>query len=49
MRLIVVVLRRTEIGRQVEDTVARGGLLSDELMLKVVTSKLDVVNNNKVC
>jgi hypothetical protein len=31
-----------------EDIVAHGGLLPDDLMLKVVTSKLDLVNA-KVC
>jgi adenylate kinase len=32
---------RTEIGRLAEGVVARGGLLSDDIMLKVVTSQLD--------
>lgn len=35
----------TEVGRQAEDIVARGGLLSDEIMLKVVTSKLDLLHD----
>lgn len=36
------------MGRQAEDIVAQGGLLPDELMLKVVTTKLDQLHN-KVC
>ncbi|TFK42534.1 adenylate kinase-domain-containing protein [Crucibulum laeve] len=32
---------RTEVGRLAEEIVATGGLLPDELMLKVLTSKLD--------
>ncbi|KAF9464751.1 adenylate kinase-domain-containing protein [Collybia nuda] len=35
----------TEVGREADDIVARGGLLPDEVMLKVVTSKLDLVHN----
>jgi adenylate kinase len=35
---------RTEVGRQAEEIVARGDLLPDELMLKVVTSKLDLLH-----
>lgn len=38
------ILLRTEVGRQAEEIVARGDLLPDELMLKVVTSKLDLLN-----
>ncbi|KAH7889354.1 ADK-domain-containing protein [Phlebopus sp. FC_14] len=34
---------RTDIGRQAEGIVATGGLLSDELMLDLVASKLDTV------
>ena len=40
----VFILLRTEVGRQAEEIVARGDLLPDELMLKVVTSKLDLLN-----
>ncbi|KAK0450939.1 ADK-domain-containing protein [Armillaria borealis] len=36
---------RTEVGRQAEDIVAQGGLLPDEVMLRVVTSKLDLLHN----
>ncbi|KAH9484346.1 GTP:AMP phosphotransferase AK3, mitochondrial [Psilocybe cubensis] len=32
---------RTDIGLQAEEIVARGGLVPDDMMLKVVTSKLD--------
>lgn len=35
---------RTDVGRQAEEIVARGDLLPDELMLKVVTSKLDFLH-----
>ncbi|KAG5645245.1 hypothetical protein DXG03_006662 [Asterophora parasitica] len=35
----------TEVGREAEETVARGGLLPDEVMLKVVTTKLDALYN----
>ncbi|KAI0054134.1 ADK-domain-containing protein [Auriscalpium vulgare] len=35
------IAERTEVGRAAEDIVAKGGLLPDEIMLKVVTSKLD--------
>ncbi|KAG6814384.1 hypothetical protein H0H92_010970 [Tricholoma furcatifolium] len=35
----------TEVGREAEETVARGDLISDEVMLKVVTSKLDALQN----
>lgn len=35
----------TEVGRQAEEIVARGGLLPDLLMLKVVSSKLDLLHN----
>ena len=38
------ILLRTEVGRQAEEIVARGDLFPDELMLKVVTSKLDLLN-----
>ncbi|KAG6898374.1 hypothetical protein C0992_009049 [Termitomyces sp. T32_za158] len=39
------IAERTEVGREAEDTVARGGLLPDEIMLKVVTSNLDSLHN----
>lgn len=43
------IAERTEVGQEAEDIVARGGLLPDEVMLKVVTSKLDALNlHNKV-
>ena len=32
---------RTEVGRQAEEIVAKGDLLPDEFMLRVVASKLD--------
>ncbi|KAG6866960.1 hypothetical protein C0991_003876 [Blastosporella zonata] len=35
----------TEVGREAEETVARGGLIPDEIMLKVVTSKLNYLHN----
>jgi len=35
------IAERTEVGRQAEEIVAHGGLLPDEIMLKVITSKLD--------
>ncbi|KAJ8517572.1 hypothetical protein ONZ45_g5262 [Pleurotus djamor] len=35
----------TSVGKQAEEIVAQGGLLPDELMLKVVTSKLDLIQN----
>ncbi|KAG5727999.1 Adenylate kinase 2 [Termitomyces sp. T112] len=35
----------TEVGREAEETVARGGLLPDEVMLKVITSNLDSLHN----
>jgi len=38
---------RTDIGREAEEIVAQGGLLPDELVLKVVTSKLDSRLQNK--
>ncbi|KAG6845328.1 hypothetical protein H0H87_010785 [Tephrocybe sp. NHM501043] len=39
------IAERTEVGREAEETVARGGLIPDEIMLKVVTSKLDSLHN----
>ena len=38
-------LRRTEVGLLAEEIVASGGLLPDDIMLKVVTSKLDALHN----
>ncbi|KAL1747519.1 adenylate kinase-domain-containing protein [Schizophyllum fasciatum] len=35
------IAERTEVGRQAEAIVAQGGLLPDEVMLKVITSKLE--------
>ncbi|KAF8197450.1 adenylate kinase-domain-containing protein [Pholiota molesta] len=35
----------TEVGKEVEQIVARGGLVPDELMLKVLTSKLDALQD----
>lgn len=39
------IAERTDIGREAEEIVARGGLLPDEVVLKVVTSKLDALKN----
>ncbi|KAG6900849.1 hypothetical protein C0993_009967 [Termitomyces sp. T159_Od127] len=39
------IAERTEVGREAEETVARGGLLPDEVMLKIVTSNLDSLHN----
>ena len=36
---------RTEVGLKAEKIVARGGLLPDEMVLKVVTSKLDALKH----
>ena len=36
---------RTEVGVQAEEIVARGGFLPDEVMLKILTSKLDTLQN----
>ena len=36
---------RTEVGREAEGIVAQGGLLPDDMMLKVVTSELDTLYN----
>jgi adenylate kinase family enzyme len=35
----------TEVGRHAEDIVAQGKLLPDDVMLKIVTSKLDHIRN----
>ncbi|KAG6917980.1 hypothetical protein DXG01_017164 [Tephrocybe rancida] len=39
------IAERTDVGLEAEETVARGGLIPDEIMLKVVTSKLDALYN----
>ncbi|PCH38008.1 adenylate kinase [Wolfiporia cocos MD-104 SS10] len=39
------IAERTEVGRMAEEVVATGGLLPDDIMLKVVTSKLDMLHN----
>ncbi|KAH7926304.1 adenylate kinase [Leucogyrophana mollusca] len=39
------IAERTEVGRQAEEIVAQGNLLPDDVMLKVVTSKLDLLHN----
>ncbi|KAH8107045.1 adenylate kinase [Cristinia sonorae] len=39
------IAERTEVGRMAEEIVATGGLLPDDIMLKVVTSKLDMLHN----
>jgi len=36
---------RTEVGMQAQQIVAGGGLLPDDVMLKVVTSELDLIHN----
>lgn len=40
-----IYLPRTEVGKAAEPIVASGGLLPDEIMLKVVTTKLDHLHN----
>lgn len=39
------IAERTEVGRQAEEIVAQGSLLPDDVMLKVVASKLESLNN----
>ncbi|KIM87146.1 hypothetical protein PILCRDRAFT_815604 [Piloderma croceum F 1598] len=39
------IAEKTEVGREAEDIVAQGGLLPDEMVLKVVTSKLDKLHD----
>ncbi|KAJ7109438.1 adenylate kinase-domain-containing protein [Mycena epipterygia] len=39
------IAERTEIGREAEDIVAQGKLLPDDVMLKIVASKLDHIRN----
>ena len=43
--LDLLLLVRTEVGRMAEEIVATGGFLSDDIMLKVVTSKLETLHN----
>jgi hypothetical protein len=44
-RIDLMPIFRTEVGRESEDIVAQGGLLPDNMVLKVVTSKLDKLHN----
>ena len=39
------IAERTEVGREAEGIIARGELVPDEIVLKVVTSKLDALQN----
>jgi nucleoside-triphosphate--adenylate kinase len=39
------IAEKTEVGQLAEEVVANGGLLSDELMLRVVSSKLDTLRH----
>ncbi|KDQ60942.1 hypothetical protein JAAARDRAFT_123980 [Jaapia argillacea MUCL 33604] len=39
------IVERTEVGQIAEEIVARGGLLPDEVMLQVITSKLNALHN----
>lgn len=39
------IAERTDVGRVAKEIVAKGGLLPDEIMLRVVTSKLDHLHN----
>lgn len=39
------IVQGTQIGQQAEEIMARGGLVPDDLMLKIVTSKLDGLHN----
>ena len=45
IELISVGSLRTEVGREAEEIVSQGGLLPDDMVLKVVTSKLDRLHN----
>jgi len=45
IELISVGSLRTEVGREAEEIVGQGGLLPDDMVLKVVTSKLDRLHN----
>jgi len=39
------IAEKTEVGREAEEIVSQGGLLPDDMVLKVVTSKLDKLHN----
>jgi len=39
------IAERTEVGKLAEEIIARGGLVPDEVVLKVITSKLDALQN----
>lgn len=39
------IAEKTTVGRQAEEIVAQGGLVPDEIMLQVVTTKLDALRN----
>lgn len=39
------IVQGTQIGQEAEEIMARGGLVPDDLMLKIVTSKLDSLHN----
>jgi len=43
------IAERTEIGKEAEATIAKGGLVPDEVVLKVVTSKLHALQNKVPC
>ncbi|KAF8136595.1 adenylate kinase [Boletus edulis] len=40
------IAERTDVGRKAEDIVAAGGLLPDEMMLDLITTKLDTLKEN---
>jgi nucleoside-triphosphate--adenylate kinase len=39
------ILGQTEVGKEAEGIIARGGLLPDETILRVISSKLDALQN----
>ncbi|GJE87163.1 nucleoside monophosphate kinase [Phanerochaete sordida] len=39
------IAERTEVGRMAEEIVATGGLIPDDIMLKILTSRLDLLHN----
>ena len=39
------ILDQTEVGKEAEAIIARGGLLPDDTILKIVSSKLDALQN----
>lgn len=39
------IAEKTEVGRMAEEIVATGGLIPDDVMLKVITTKLDALHN----